>query len=103
MNGYHRRASFYRSEFAVRDDFPLLGRLLAGRDGMVVDIPSGAGRLLPVHQGHAREVIMVNIEPAMTAQCQTPPPLPGLASRVEGEVRRHHPLARAQARGPGES
>ena len=25
MNGYQRRAPFYRSEFAVRDDFPLLG------------------------------------------------------------------------------
>ena len=39
MNGcYRKRAPFYRSEFAVRDDFPLLGRLLAGRDGLVADI-----------------------------------------------------------------
>ena len=70
MSGYRRRASFYRSEFAVRDDFPLLGQLLAGRDGLVVDIPSGAGRLMPVHQAHRRDVIMVDLEPAMIAQCQ---------------------------------
>jgi hypothetical protein len=65
MNGYHQRASFYRSEFAVRDDFSLLGRLLAGRDGLVADIPSGAGRLLPVHQGHAHQVIMVDGTPGV--------------------------------------
>jgi len=70
MSGYQRRAPFYRSEFAVRDDFPLLGRLLAGEEGLVIDIPSGAGRLLPVHQAHGRAVIMVDIEPAMTRQCQ---------------------------------
>ena len=84
MNGcYRKRAPFYRSEFAVRDDFPLLGRLLAGRDGLVADIPSGAGRLLPVHQAHGREVIMVDIEPAMITQCQAAITAAGLTSRVE--------------------
>ena len=43
MNGHDRRAPFYRSEFAVRDDFALLRRLLAGDQGLVIDIPSGAG------------------------------------------------------------
>lgn len=70
MTGYQRRAPFYRSEFAVRDDFLLLSSLLAGEDGLVVDIPSGAGRLMPVHQAHRRDVIMVDREPAMIAQCQ---------------------------------
>jgi len=82
MNGYAGRAPFYRSEFAVRDDFSLLERLLAGEDGLVVDIPSGAGRLLPVHQMHGREVIMVDIEPAMTRQCRLGAASPGLTPRV---------------------
>jgi len=34
MNGHDRRAPFYRSEFAVRDDFPLLRRLPARVIGM---------------------------------------------------------------------
>jgi len=82
MNGYRTRAPFYRSEFAVRDDFRLLGRLLAGAEGLVVDIPSGAGRLLPVHQAHRRSVIMVDIEPAMTAQCRMATTSSGLTQRV---------------------
>lgn len=82
MNGYYKRASFYRSEFAVRVDFPLLRQLLAGGDGLVADIPSGAGRLLPVHQDHDREVLMVDIEPAMTAQCQLAVTAVGLVPRV---------------------
>jgi SAM-dependent methyltransferase len=82
MSGYQRRASFYRSEFAVRDDFPLLGQLLAGEDGLVVDIPSGAGRLTPVHQAHRRDVIMVDLEPAMIAQCQQAAADCGLTGRV---------------------
>ena len=82
MNGYAGRAPFYRSEFAVRDDFSLLERLLAGEDGLVVDIPSGAGRLLPVHQMHGREVVMVDIEPAMTRQCRLGAASPGLTPRV---------------------
>jgi hypothetical protein len=36
MNGYQRRAPFYRSQFAVRDDFPLLRRLLTGSESLVV-------------------------------------------------------------------
>lgn len=82
MNGYQRRAPFYRSEFAVRDDFPLLRLLLTGSEGLVVDIPSGAGRLLPVHQAHGRDVIMVDIEPAMTAQCRMAAASCGLSARV---------------------
>ena len=82
MSGYHRRASFYRSEFAVRDDFLLLGQLLAGEDGLVIDIPSGAGRLLPLHQAHRRDVIMVDIEPAMTEQCRRGAEDYGIAGRV---------------------
>jgi hypothetical protein len=82
MSGYRSRAPFYRSEFAVRDDFPLLKRLLAGRHGLVIDIPSGAGRLMPVHQAHRSDVIMVDIEPAMTAQCQATAKEGGLAGRV---------------------
>jgi SAM-dependent methyltransferase len=82
MNEYAKRAPFYRSEFAVRDDFPLLEQLLAGQDGLVIDIPSGAGRLLPVHQAHGREVIMVDIEPAMTAQCRQGATCAGLTPRV---------------------
>jgi hypothetical protein len=70
MTGYALRARFYRSEFTVRDDFPALTRLLADGSGLVIDIPSGAGRLLPVHQQHSRDVIMVDIEPAMVSQCQ---------------------------------
>ncbi len=81
MTGYGKRAPFYRSEFAVRDDFPLLRRLLAGAGGLVADIPSGAGRLLPIHQAHGRDVIMVDIEPAMTTQCQLAAAA-GLAPRV---------------------
>lgn len=42
MSGYNQRALFYRSEFAVRDDFALLGQLLTGEDGLVIDVPSGA-------------------------------------------------------------
>jgi trans-aconitate methyltransferase len=79
MNDYARRAPFYMSEFAVRDDFLLLGRLLRGAVGPVIDIPSGAGRLLPVHQAHGHDVIMVDIEPAMVEQCQM-----GAASRNLG-------------------
>lgn len=82
MNGYQRRAPFYRSEFAVRDDFPLLGRLLEGGGGLVIDVPSGAGRLLPLHQAHDRQVIMVDAEPAMTGQCQAAATAAGLAPRV---------------------
>ena len=82
MNGHDRRAPFYRSEFAVRDDFPLLRRLLAGDQGLVIDIPSGAGRLLPVHQAHGRDVIMVDIEPAMTGQCRAAAASAGLTPRV---------------------
>jgi hypothetical protein len=82
MNGHDRRAPFYRSEFAVRDDFALLRRLLAGDQGLVIDIPSGAGRLLPVHQAHGRDVIMVDIEPAMTRQCQAAAASRGLTPRV---------------------
>jgi SAM-dependent methyltransferase len=70
MNGYAGRAPFYMSEFAVRDDFTLLRRLLRDASGTVIDIPSGAGRLLPVHQAHGHDVILVDIEPAMAAQCQ---------------------------------
>lgn len=82
MNGYAKRAPFYRSEFAVRDDFPLLEQLLTGDGGLVVDIPSGAGRLLPVHQTHSRDVIMVDIEPAMTAQCRQGAARASLTPRV---------------------
>jgi SAM-dependent methyltransferase len=82
MSSYQERAPFYRSEFATRDDFPLLGRLLAGKQGLVVDVPCGAGRLLPLHQAHDREVIMVDIEPAMTRQCQLAATSSGLAPRV---------------------
>ena len=82
MSGYQRRAPFYCSEFAVREDFPLLGRLLAGEEGLVVDIPSGAGRLLPVHQAHGRDVIMVDIEPAMIAQCRMAAAASDLTRRV---------------------
>lgn len=82
MTGYRQRAPFYRSEFATRDDFPLLRGLLAGGNGLVADIPSGAGRLLPVHQGHDREVIMVDLEPAMTAQCRAAVTAAGVAPRV---------------------
>ena len=84
MTGYHERAPFYRSEFGTRDDFPLLARLLAGPGGLVADVPSGAGRLLPVHQGHGRQVIMVDIEPSMIAQCQLAATAAGLAARVSG-------------------
>lgn len=89
MTGYRRRAPFYRGEFSVRDDFPLLGRLLAGEDGLVIDIPSGAGRLLPLHQAHHRDVIMVDIEPAMTEQCRQGAAEYGIAPRVqavEGDI-----------------
>jgi hypothetical protein len=82
MSGYQRRAPFYRSEFAVRDDFAILGRLLAGQDGLVVDMPSGAGRLLPLHLAHRRDVIMVDIEPAMTEQCRQGAAACGIAGRV---------------------
>ena len=82
MSGYRKRAPFYRSEFTVRDDFPLLRRLLAGGEGLVIDIPSGAGRLLPVHRAHGREVIMVDIEPAMVEQCRIASASCGLAQRV---------------------
>jgi Methyltransferase domain len=82
MNGYDQRASFYRNEFAVQDDFALLSRVLAGQEGLVVDVPSGAGRLLPVHRAHGREVIMVDIEPAMTAQCAIAAASSGLGRRV---------------------
>ena len=82
MSGYAQRAPFYRSEFAVADDFPLLEQLLAGDGGLVIDIPSGAGRLLLVHQAHGRDVIMVDIEPAMTAQCRQGAASLGLTPRV---------------------
>jgi hypothetical protein len=82
MSGYARRARFYRSEFAVRDDFPLLERLLEGEEGLAVDIPSGVGRLLPVHQSHGRDVLMVDIEPAMTEQCRHGTASSGLIPRV---------------------
>ena len=86
MNGYHRRAPFYRSEFAVRDDFLLLGQLLTGEDGLVIDIPSGAGRLLPVHKAHRHDVIMVDIEPAMTEQCRQGIADCGIAGRRRGGI-----------------
>jgi len=82
MSGYHLRAPFYRSEFTVREDFPILGRLLAGDDGLVVDIPSGAGRLLPLHEAHRRDVIMVDIESAMTEQCRQGAAACGIGRRV---------------------
>jgi hypothetical protein len=82
MNGYARRAPFYLSEFAVRDDFTLLGRLLGGAAGPVIDIPSGAGRLLPVHQAHGHDVLMVDIEPAMVEQCQMGAASMNLGARV---------------------
>ncbi|HUY45498.1 MAG TPA: class I SAM-dependent methyltransferase [Streptosporangiaceae bacterium] len=82
MSAYARRAPFYAREFAVRDDFTLLGRLLADSDGSVIDIPSGAGRLLPVHQAHGRDVIMVDIEPAMVGQCRARAAARNLGSRV---------------------
>ena len=81
MSGYRRRAPFYRSEFTVRDDFPLLlGLLLTGGEGLVVDIPSGAAP--PVHRAHGRGVIMVDIEPAMAEQCRIASASCGLAERV---------------------
>lgn len=82
MSGYRKRAPFYRSEFTARHDFPLLRRLLTGSEGLVIDIPSGAGRLLPVHRAHGREVIMVDIEPAMVEQCRIASASSGLAHRV---------------------
>jgi SAM-dependent methyltransferase len=82
MTGYALRARFYRSEFTTTDDFPALTRLLAGDSGLVIDIPSGAGRLLPVHQQHGRDVIMVDIEPAMVRQCQAAARSRGLTPRV---------------------
>lgn len=100
MSGYQQRAPFYRSEFTVQDDFALLGRLLAGKGGLVVDIPSGAGRLLPVHRSHARDVIMVDIEPAMVEQCRAAAASAGLARRVSavpGDIttwQAPHPAAR---------
>lgn len=82
MTGYALRAPFYRSEFTARDDFPALSRLLAGDRGLVIDMPSGAGRLLPVHQQHRRDVIMVDIEPAMVGQCQAAARSHGLCQRI---------------------
>lgn len=94
MTGYALRARFYRSEFTTTDDFPALNRLLAGGSGLVIDIPSGAGRLLPVHQQHARDVIMVDIEPAMVRQCQAAARSQGLSPRitaVRGDMRTWRP------------
>jgi hypothetical protein len=70
------------SEFAVCDDFTLLGRLLGDASGTVIDIPSGAGRLLPVHQAHGHDVLMVDIEPAMVAQCQMGAASMNLGTRI---------------------
>lgn len=94
MTGYALRARFYRSEFATTDDFPALTRLLADGAGLVIDIPSGAGRLLPVHQQHSRDVIMVDIEPAMVSQCQAAARAQGLTPRVTavlGDIRTWRP------------
>jgi hypothetical protein len=87
MNGYQRRAPFYRSEFAVRDDFPLLRLLLTGSESLVVDIPSGAGRLLPVHQAHGRDVAAH--EPAQAWLC-------GIAGQVAPGTQASRDAALAQ-------
>jgi SAM-dependent methyltransferase len=94
MTGYALRARFYRSEFTVCDDFPALARVLAGGSGLVIDIPSGAGRLLPVHQQHSQDVIMVDIEPAMVRQCQAAASAQRLSPRitaVRGDMRTWRP------------
>ena len=89
-NDYSGRARIYDREFAVRDDFGLLRRVLAGPPGLVIDAPSGAGRLLDLHAKHRHPVILVDLEPAMVARCRQ-----GIAARnlwprvtaVHGDIR----------------
>jgi SAM-dependent methyltransferase len=94
MSGYALRASFYRSEFTTRDDFPMLTRLLADGSGLVIDVPSGAGRLLPVHRQHDRDVIMVDAEQAMVRQCRAAASRHGMSPRITavcGDMRSWQP------------
>lgn len=94
MSGYASRARVYRQEFAVRDDFLLLGRVLAGNGGLVIDAPAGAGRLLDVHAAHHRQVVLLDLEPAMVTRCRQQVVARGLSARVravEGDLRHWEP------------
>ena len=94
MNDYSGRARIYQQEFVVRDDFELLRKVLAGKDGLVIDAPAGTGRLLEVHAEHHRRVILVDLEPTMVAQCKRHIAARRLSPRVsavEGDIRRWLP------------
>jgi SAM-dependent methyltransferase len=90
VSGYALRAPFYRREFAFRGDFPVVSALLDSDPGLVIDVPSGAGRLLPLHGRGDHEVILVDIEPAMVAECEAAVVQMALTSRitaVQGDMR----------------
>jgi SAM-dependent methyltransferase len=94
MNDYSGRARIYRQEFVARDDFELLRKILAGKDGLVIDAPAGTGRLLEVHAEHHRRVILVDLEPTMVAQCKQQITARNLSSRVsavQGDIRKWLP------------
>lgn len=86
MNNYSKRSQFYRYEFITKDDFPLIRYALSLGNGFVIEIPSGAGRLLDIHSKHKREVFMVDLEPRMVEICQQEIIKKGLASRIHSVI-----------------
>lgn len=69
LTDYAMRAQWYRSEFTYSGDLSLLRSLLASRRGHVLEVPCGAGRLLPIHCEHLRCVRLVDKEPEMIRAC----------------------------------
>lgn len=82
MSGYRARARYYDLEFDTHEDFSLIGAIVP-QSGLVLDIPCGTGRLLPLYESIDNSVLMVDIESAMTAGCRERIDRMGMQGRVE--------------------
>lgn len=71
VGDYATRADHYLSEFNTRLDFDVVGGLLLSNHGPVLDIPCGAGRLLPLYAKlRVSDLCLVDIENAMVQVCR---------------------------------
>lgn len=69
MNNYKFRSKYYEHEFINKEDFSLIEELVINGNGPLIEIPCGAGRLVPIHENHKRTVYLVDRENEMITKC----------------------------------
>lgn len=80
---YKKRAINYKKEFNTKEDFKVIKFLLNKTKGRVLDIPCGAGRLLPLYKNFPKDVILVDKESKMINKCRTEIQKEGLSKKIK--------------------